>query len=200
MRVRTTLILLLLSLVMVACTIGPEREKAPSVHLLEWQGELDPAGEALASGLQIAGPKAYPGHGSARMAYRQSGRELRYFANNRWVASPADLIGAALTEAMADSGLFSDVAAPGSAIRMPYRLDVDVIRLEQHFDDDGSHVRLTLRYRLVDAGNGRSLGHLRQDLRQDAGSGDPAGGVVAANEALAESIRALVATLPEWLD
>ncbi|MDQ2070032.1 ABC-type transport auxiliary lipoprotein family protein [Natronospira bacteriovora] len=190
---------LFLILFLTACSIGPDRQPPASVHLLEWQGELDVPSEPLATGLLVLSPRAYPGHGGRDMRYREAGSELRYFARNRWAAEPAELLGAALTEALADSGVFADVAAPGSPLHKPYRLQTDLIRLEQHFDDNGSHVRLSLRYRLLDARTGQSLGHVRQDIRQSADSANPAGGVAAANQAFEESVRALVVKLPEWL-
>ena len=190
-------VLLLLS---TACGVGPGRSEAPTVHMLEWSGPGDTAVEGLGVALHVNAPRAYPGYQSARMAYRQETHTLRYFAYNRWADAPARLVGAALTEALSDTGLFEDVAAPGSRIGAAYRLDTDLIRLEQRFDAEGSAIRLTIRYRLLDLASGRSLDSLHHDITIPSATDDPRGGVDAANRALRASFEDLFDALPGWID
>lgn len=117
-----------------------------------------------------------------------------------WADAPARLIGAALTEALSESGLFDDVGAPGSRFGASHRLDTDLIRLEQVFDAGGSALRLTIRYRLIDQASGESLGSLHHDLTLRSTTDDPQGGVAAANLALRESLQDLFVELPGWID
>ncbi|MCP1727802.1 cholesterol transport system auxiliary component [Natronospira proteinivora] len=186
--------LLLLS----ACTILPEQESAPSTHLLEWRGELAPLSKQPFEAIQVAMPSSHPAYDSAHMAYRRDDHELRHYARNQWADKPARLIGAAMAEAISDAGLAQDVAAPGSRVTASHRLDSELIRLEQIFDEQGSHVRLTIRYRLVDATTGERLGGVRHDLVEDSESEDAPGGVAAANRALSRSLEQLIEALPGW--
>ncbi len=196
--VSSALVTVLLALT-TACAIGPERSEAPTGHMLEWAGSEETAAEGLGVAIQVNMPAAYPGYQSARMAYRQERHTLRYFAYNRWADTPARLVGAALTEALSGTGLFEDVAAPGSRVRAAYRLDTDLIRLEQRFDADGSNIHLSIRYRLVDLASRRSLGSLHHDITVPSATDDPRGGVDAANRALRESFQGLFDALPGWI-
>lgn len=186
-------------LLIAACGIGPSRSEAPTVHMIEWSGQLESGAERRSIALLVHTPAAYPGYESSRMAYRQEKHSLRYFAYNRWADAPARLIGAALTEALSESRLFADVAAPGSRIEAAYRLDTDLIRLEQIFSDAGSVVRLTIRYRLVDLESGGSLGSLHHDIVETSTSDDPRGGVAAANQAFKRSVEGLIVELAGWV-
>ncbi|MEA5446217.1 ABC-type transport auxiliary lipoprotein family protein [Gammaproteobacteria bacterium AB-CW1] len=200
---RITRVVAVTALIMMvsACTIGPTRGEAPRLHLLEWDGSgVEAAAERRDAVLLIATPSASPGHESAAMKYRQQGYELRQFARNRWADKPARLIATALTEALEDSGQFRHVAAPGSRVNADYRLDSELVRLEQLFENEASGLRLTIRYRLVDLKTGEVLGSLRQELRESSESNDPAGGVAAANRALNKGLLALLEALPAWLE
>ncbi|MBS0001907.1 MAG: membrane integrity-associated transporter subunit PqiC [Thioalkalivibrio sp.] len=183
-----------------ACGIGPGRTEAPTVHMLEWSGAGHNAAEGLGVTIRVNPPAAYPGYQSARMAYRQERHTLRYFAYNRWADAPARLVGAALTEALSGTGLFQDVVPPGSRIDAAYRLDTDLVRLEQRFDADGSEIHLGIRYRLVGQASRRSLGSLQHDITVPSATDDPRGGVIAANRAMRESFEDLFDVLPNWID
>lgn len=204
MRLFLLLLVLVLTVFSTACTIGPGRSEAPALHMLEWSGEFDGAGSVIGESIHVASPVAYPGYDAARIAYRQSGEngghELRHYGRNSWVEKPARMMGAAITEAIAESGLFREVAAPGRRLTGPFYLHTDLIRLEQVFEDESSHVRFTVRYRLLDQRTGESLGSLRQDLRVAPDTNDPSGGVAAANQALSQSLAELVNALPQWLE
>jgi len=188
----------LLLLLIAACGVLPKQEDAPSVHLLEWQGNVAPLSKTVMPALQISAPSSYPAYGTSAMAYRQSGHELRHFARNRWADHPARMIGGAMTEAISDSGLAPDVHSPGSRGMAPLRLETELIRLEQWFEDDHSEVRLTLRYRLIDQSGDQVLGSVRHDIRKSSEAATPQAGVAAANAALNESLERLIRELPRW--
>lgn len=197
MRAIPGILMLVVATLVAGCSILPEAEPAPSVHMLEWRGDAVSDGERGGS-LQVAMPVAYPGYDSGYIRYRQGdGSELKRYARNRWVERPAVLIGAAMTEAIADRGPYERVGSPGNPMPAAHRLETDLVRLEQVFGDDGSRVRLTLRYRLVEATSGESLGSVRHELEQ-AAPANPEGAVQAANELLNESLQRLADALSGW--
>lgn len=197
MRTIPGMLILVSAALAAGCSILPEPEPAPSVHMLEWRGEAVSGDERSAS-LQIAMPSAYPGYESSYIRYRRdNGSELRRYARNRWVERPAALIGAALTEAVTDRGPYEQVGSPGNPIRAGHRLESDLVRLEHVVGGNGSRVHLTLRYRLVEVASGAVLGSVRHELDHTAPA-NPEGAVRVANELLNESLQRLADALSGW--
>lgn len=137
--------------------------------------------------LQVMAPGAAPGYGSPAMAYRLSAHELRYYARQRWIDSPARLLGQALVDGLSAGGTL--VLAQGSGMRPDYRLMTELLQLEQDFTVRPSRVRLALRVQLVDVSQRRLLGSQTLRLEQAAASDDPAGGVAAANALLQQVVE-----------
>lgn len=197
MRAISGMLILVFATLFVGCSILPEDEPAPSVHMLEWRGGAV-SGDERSGSLQIAMPVAYPGYDSSYIRYRQGGgSELHRYARNRWVDRPAVLVGAALTEAVADRGPYERVGPPGNPIPAGYRLESDLVRLEQVFGDGDSRVHLTLRYRLVEVASGDILGSVRHQLEGPVPA-NPEGAVRVANELLNDSLQRLADALPAW--
>lgn len=196
----TTGRLLTLSLVLVlaGCSVLPEAAPADSMHMLEWRGDVAGRAAERSGVLQVAMPVAYPGYDSSYIRYRRGNEaELRRYARNRWVERPAILIGAAITEAVDDRGPYRRVGPPGNPIVADHRLESDLIRLEQVFENGESRVYLSLRYRLLEAGTGRVIGSVRHQLERST-SGDPEGAVAAANALLNQSLERLAGELADW--
>lgn len=198
MRVPVLLIAIVGLLPAAGCSILPEPAPAASQHLLEWTGGAERPAERTGQ-LQVERPVAYPGYDSTRMLYRQGDAELRHYARNVWAERPAEMIGAAITEAVAAGGPFAEVGAPGNPIPADHRLEADLVRLDQRIEGDDNRLRMSLRYRLIDRQSGRILGSTRHDLSSEAGNG-PAGAAAAANRLLDESLQRLLDELPDWLE
>jgi cholesterol transport system auxiliary component len=113
---------------------------------------------------------------------------LRAYAQNEWVAPPAQLLTARLRLAF-DSPDFAS-ASPGG--RPAYRLDVDLLDFEQVFDTTRSaRVTLSAVVSLRDGPGGRVFGPRRFDL-STASPPNVRGAVTASAAAVDELVAAIV--------
>ena len=93
------------------------------------------------------------------------------------------------------TGAFRAVVLTPGAGAGDWRLDTEIIRLQQEFLTRPSQVRFTLRATLVDERTRRVLAVREFEHTVTAPADDPYGGVVAANRA----VRAVLADLSRFL-
>jgi len=181
-------------------TLLPKPPAAPTRHTLDGAfvvpgaaalGRTPGAALAAASVLVVAVPRAAPGHDSTRMVYLQQPRELRAFAHNEWVDTPAQMLAPLMVRALQDSGAFRVVLLAPSGATGALRLETELIRLQQDFGSQPSQVRLTLRAVLVDTATRQAVAWREFDESVAAPSDSPAGGVQAAHQATQRVLQAL---------
>lgn len=166
---------------------------APTLHLLDAlpaRVEAAPRREVV---LAISPPRAAPGYDTAAMVYLRRPHALEHYATHRWADTPARMLGQLLTRTLDDAGAFRAVVASGSSAPADLRLDTEVVRLQQSFLVRPSRAELTLRAQLVDLAGRRVLAMRYVEVTHDAATDDAAGGVAAANAALARALAQLAA-------
>jgi len=137
---------------------------------------------------------AAPGFDSPRIVYLRQPHQLAHYAQSEWVDTPARMLAPQVVAALAGSGAFAAVVLAPSGAAGELRLDLALLRLQHDFTGGArSQVRLTLRATLVDTASRRVREQRVFDEQVDAGSDDAYGGVLAANQALAQALRSLVA-------
>lgn len=123
-----------------------------------------------------------------RLDYADATR-LRAYADNRWVAPPAELLQARLRAEFGNAAM--NAAAPAQA----YRLSVRLLDLEQVFlQSQSAETRLRVVAELQNASSGTVIARRVFDLTQSA---DPdVGGAV---QGASRAAQTLVADLVQWL-
>ena len=157
-----------------------------------------PTGTGAASKTLIVNPtRAAAGFDSQRIIYLREAHRLEYFANSEWVDPPARMLGALIVKAIQRSGTFGAVVLSAGAAAGEVRLDTEIVRLQHEFLTSPSRVRFTLRATLVDDKTRRVLAWREFDVSVAAGSDDPYGGVLAANQAVQSVLSSLSHFLTE---
>lgn len=150
--------------------------------------------------LDIAPPTAVPALATSAMAYRQRNLERRYYAANRWVKEPAQLLQPVLLRVFEEAGVVNTVWANAGGGRAHYRLETQLLELEHDYrGSQAGHGRVELRVRLIDNGRGRVLATRRFEATAASDEPGPAGGARAINEALGEVLTDLVRWVPETI-
>ena len=143
--------------------------------------------------LLVSRPEPSAGYGTARMAYLERDYRLDYFADHQWVDPPAAMLEPLLVQALGAHPAFGAVSANGRGIRADLRLDTVIEAFYQDFRARPSQVRVALRVRLVDPGDGRILATRLFDLTEPAPADAAYGGVQAINRALARLLPEVAA-------
>jgi len=138
---------------------------------------------ASAPTLIISTPRAAAGFDTRHVVYQRQPHQLDYYAQSQWADTPAQMLAPMLLRALERGGAFRAVLAAPAAAVGDYRLDTELIRLQQDFAVMPSHVRLTLRAVLVNTTTRRALAAREFDVSLPAPSEDAYGGVRAANQA-----------------
>jgi cholesterol transport system auxiliary component len=142
--------------------------------------------------LVVSPPRAAPGFDTEHMVYLRRAHQVEAFAQNQWVAPPAQMLAPIMVRALQRSGAFQAVLMAPSATASQLRLDTELIRLQQDFTATPSRVHLTLRAVLIDPATRRVLAWREFDRSEAAASDDPTGGVAAAHRAVRELMAELV--------
>ena len=175
--------------------LGGSRTEAPSLFALEATFDGVPARDTPAPMILIAEPMARPGYDSARMVYVTRPYELRFFARHEWVSPPAQMLAPLLATALERGGRFRAVQSP-SDVAAAFRLETEILALQQEFTVQPSQVRFALRAQLIDLAERRVVGSGDFEAVEAAASDDPYGGVVAAQHA----VTRVLGDLAKWCE
>ena len=138
-------------------------------------------------------PHAAAGFDSRHIMYVRETHKLEYFAHSEWVDPPARMLAPLLVAAIDKTGAFRAVVQAPSVAAGDLRLDTEVIRLQQEFENPPSRVRFTLRAYLVENKTRRVLAWREFEVAVPAASENPYAGVVAANRAVQTVLEDLAA-------
>lgn len=152
-----------------------------------------PAG---APSLLLSLPRAAAGLDTRLIAYQRMSPQTRlrteFYARSEWLDEPPRLLAPLLLRALDATGAFSAVLPAPAFTPTRWRLDTELLRLQQEFGTaPPSQLRLTLRAALIDSVGRRVLATREFDLREPAPSEDAAGAVAAARVAAQALSRGL---------
>ncbi len=190
---------LLAALALGACSL---LKPAPASQTAYYALELMPVAAASAPTVSTATlivnpPTADAGFDSPHMIYQREPGRLQRFAASEWVDPPARMLAPLLVSAAQASGVYRAVAMSPGASSGERRLDTEILRLQQEFDQQPSRVRFRLRAWLVDDKSRRVVATRDFEASASAPTEDPAGGVRAANIAVQSVMRDLARFLQE---
>ncbi len=129
-------------------------------------------------------PRAAAGFDTPHLVYLRAPHQIEYFAYSQWVDTPAQMLAPLIVRAIERSGAFSAVLLAPTAAAGQFRLDTEVIRLQQDFGAAPSQARFTLRAVLLDSATRHVVAVREFDASVPAPSEDAPGGVSAANIAV----------------
>ena len=156
-----------------------------------------PRAAVTAPTLIVSPPHAAAGFDSQRIMYVRQADQLEYFAHNEWIDTPARMLAPLIVAAVESSGAFRAVVQTPSPAAGEMRLDTEILRLQHEFLSAPSRVRFTLRAYLVESVTRRVIASREFDAAVPAASGEPYGGVVAANRAVQTVLENLSAFCAE---
>ncbi len=141
--------------------------------------------------LTVSTPIAAAGFGGVHIIYQRKVHELERFALSQWVDTPAQMLAPLIVRAIEGGGAFRGVLRGSTAAVSDFRLDTEVVRLQQNFTTTPSETRLTLRAVLVHTATRRIVASREFDVSVASTSDDPRGGVAAANAAVRQVLSDL---------
>jgi cholesterol transport system auxiliary component len=126
-----------------------------------------------------------PVYNTSQIAYTIRPFQVSYYAKNRWIAPPANMLQPLLIQALQKTHYFRAVISPQVTGRFNYVLNMQLIKLQQDFTYPVSVVKLVAQVQLMRATDGQLIANKQFSVVVDAPQNNPYGGVMAANRATA---------------
>ena len=188
-------LVLALSLFLCSCSLPmlePPSGQPDRNYLLEWHGDTAPAVRTPRRDNLLIGPVlSTPGFDGSDMAYMRTAYQIEYFANHRWVDSPARMLEPLLVRAAEQTGLFHNVVEVGSSADVDLRLDSKLIHLQQMCRLNPSELQLALRVTLTEVASATVIASQTLSVSEPIEERTPYAGVQAANRAVARLLAEL---------
>lgn len=190
------LLLLCLGLLNACTSILPAGSAPPSIYSLDTGvAAADSAQQAKAGAptLILGLPRAVPGFDTQRMMYLREPHKLEYFRLSEWANPPAAMLAPLAAAALERNGAFAAVVQAPTSAHGQFRLELEIVRLQQEFLTSPSREHFTLLAHLLDTDTRQVIAWREFDAVVPAPSDDPYGGVVAANQAVRTVLTGLAA-------
>ncbi|STX52507.1 ABC transporter auxiliary component [Legionella busanensis] len=176
---KITLLILSVCYLLTSCSVKPT---ITSEYKLDTFSEKKVTNHSNIS-ILVAQPEALAGYDSQDMRYVSKPFELSTYAHNAWVDTPADMLLPLILQSLQRSGYFAVVTSAPITENTDYRLDTQLIELEQNFLTKPSRIDLTVKVVLTHVPDNRVVASEIISEHVTCLSDTPYGGVVAANQA-----------------
>ncbi|MGL5741824.1 MAG: ABC-type transport auxiliary lipoprotein family protein [Legionella sp.] len=139
--------------------------------------------KAMPVTLLVTAPDASAGYQTEQMLYIRKPYELEAFAKNAWVNPPADMLYPLMLQSLQRTNLFEAVTSNAYALGADYRLDTQLLSLDQNLLKKPSVIELSVKVVLTHVSDNRVLSSKIMNIQITCPSDTPYGGVLAANRA-----------------
>lgn len=133
--------------------------------------------------LMVTPPEAVSGYQTDQMIYIEKPYQIQSFAKNEWVSPPAEMLYPLLVQSLQDSGYFYAIASSPNTLETDYRLDTQLLNLEQSFLKKPSFIQLKVKVVLTRINDNKVIASRIISLQIPCPADTPYGGVLAANKA-----------------
>jgi cholesterol transport system auxiliary component len=130
-------------------------------------------------------PEATAGYQTEQMRYIKRPYTLEAFSKNTWVNPPASMLYPLLVQSLQKSGYFKAVLSSGYSEPIDYRIDTQLLRIQQNFIKRPSVLEFSAKVALTEAANNQVKASHIFNLEIPCPQDTPYGGVIAANKASA---------------
>ena len=174
---------------------GPINNAVNNQYKLESFSAKKTTKEKTALTILISQPDAIAGYQTEQMLYIEKPFELSNFAHNAWISSPANMLYPLIMQSLQHSHYFHAVVSGPDADKTDYRIDTQLIELQQNFLTKPSVIELVANVVLTHISDNRVVASRIIRERVPCPADTPYGGVVAANKAA----NAFTATLSDFV-
>lgn len=189
------IIMMLAGTVCLLPACSPVKPAVTNQYKLDSYSEKRLAGKFTRQSILITPPEAVTGYQTDQMLYIKKHFEINSFAHNSWVGPPADMLFPLIVQSVQRSGYFGAVSSSPNQERTDYRLDTQLLELQQVFLKIPSEIKLTVKVVLTNVQDSRVVASRVIQKRVKCPFESPYGGVIAANLAT----RQFTAELSQFL-
>ena len=191
MNVNTVSIAGLLSTLFILTACSPIKTLVSNQYKLEAFSANKWVQKKTTSSILISQPEAMAGYQTEQMYYIQKPFELSTYVHNAWMSSPANMLYPLIMQSIERTGYFSAVASGPYVDKADYRLDSQLIELQQNFLVKPSVLDFSVKILLTHVADNRVVASHTFSQHISCPTDTPYGGVIAANKATHAFTKAL---------
>ena len=188
-------IVVLFSVQFILMACSPIKTEVSNQYKLESFGTQKLSHKKTHSSILISQPEAMAGYQTEQMHYVQKPYELNTFVHSAWISSPANMLYPLIMQSLQKTGYFYAVASGPYVDKADYRLDTQLIELQQNFLLKPSVMNLVAKIMLTHIADNRVVSSRIISEHFNCPTDTPYGGVIAANKAT----HAFTAVLSEFV-
>lgn len=175
----------ILAFALSACSLfGPVKTPNITTYVLASSG-IPKVVHPIRATLLVATPTAAAGYQNDDMMYVNYPFELKSFATHKWVATPAKMLLPLIVQQIRGTHHFHAVVSPPFNGHTDFRLEIQLVKLQQNFLMQPSQLQMHLQAQLIETAHNRIISDRDFKIEIPAPSNNPQGGAIAANEATA---------------
>jgi cholesterol transport system auxiliary component len=184
---------LILLCILTACApITPDVNNKYQITAFDAQKKFD---RQSAQTILISETGAVAGHQTEQMHYINKPYQLSSFVKNSWISPPAGMLASLMVQSMQHSNYFFAVASGPDSDKTDYRLDTQLIALQQNFLTNPTTLEFGIQVVLTHINDSRVVASHTFTQSMPCPSNNPYGGVVAANN----TIKLFTASLTNYV-
>lgn len=180
MRIFTTLIF---SIVVLLTGCSPVKVPVTNEYRLNAFSSKQYSSKPRYATLLVTAPEAVAGYDTEEMLYVKKPYKLEPFAKNSWTNPPADMLFPLLVQSLQRTGYFYAVTSSPYSEEADYRLDTQLLKLDQNFLGKPSVLEFVAKVVLTRTEDNKIIGSRIISMQIPCSQDTPYGGVVAGNQA-----------------
>lgn len=188
-------LILLLSVLMMLLGCSPVQLPNIATYTLASKTVKEPVRTKTAKIIAVSMPTASSGFETVNMAYVMTPYELQYFTRNRWVAPPAQMLVPIMVQALRSRGYYKAVIPPTVLTPSDYRLNLQVLKLQQEFLLPTIQMRVEIQAIFSSGKTNQVIASKQFSELVNVESKTPYAGVIAANRAVSN----LTKEIADWV-
>lgn len=173
--------LILSALLTTGCS--PVKNQIANQYTLSLQHTQAIPRKSMSAALLISKPEALAGYRTEQMLYVKKPFTLEPFAKNAWSSPPAEMLYPLLVQRFQESHAFRAITSSPYADKADYRLDTQLLELQQDFLSKQSAIQFTAKITITRIADNKVLASRLVQERIPCKTNTPYGGVVATNQA-----------------
>lgn len=190
--IKRIMLLLMLSLLLSACSLlAPVKLENVNSYVVNAVPNTPKKYSMRYKTIMVAQPDASGPFNTTQMAYTTERYQMAYFAKNRWVDTPPQMLQPLIVQTLQNTHYFAAVGTIKSGGCYQYALYTQLLNFEQVFQGRSSSMHIALRAQLVRNSDHRVMATKEFAVIEPSPENSPYGGVIAANRGVAKILAQL---------
>ena len=194
------MLLMMLTATLGACSsLAPVKVPTQNTFTLTAANQKQLTTKPTALTLLINAPQSNTAYQTTKMVYAEKPYQLQYFAYNRWITAPNEMLQPLLLQSFRNSNYFRAVVGAPFYSFTSLRLDSQLIDFKQQFLANHSQFQMKLQITLSNNTNNRIL-FSKLFQASISANANPQAGVIAANQATQQILQDAVSATITYLN